>query len=229
MLAQSFLVLTGVDRAADDPVVASGSVAREATDVPCARTFLLATVLVFGQLGLGAAMRHRHAGLAVPDFPLAYGRVWPRTDAASIARYNQQRIEVVAAHPITRRRTCCCTWRIASAPAPWSRRSSWPSRGARRPRPWASGGERPLWLGFVLTQFALGAVTVWTNKAADIATAHVAVGSLVLLTGGLLCAVACARVSRPGWRPSASEPTARSGALRADGPRPAAGRPRAAP
>jgi len=36
---------------------------------------LAATSLVFLQLILGATMRHQHAGLAVPDFPLAYGKL----------------------------------------------------------------------------------------------------------------------------------------------------------
>src|SRR6266540_1179473 len=31
--------------------------------------FLCTTILVFGQLILGAIMRHQHAGLAIPDFP----------------------------------------------------------------------------------------------------------------------------------------------------------------
>ncbi|HEY4415296.1 MAG TPA: COX15/CtaA family protein, partial [Verrucomicrobiae bacterium] len=35
------------------------------------RKMLLAvTLLIFGQLVLGATMRHQHAGLAIPDFPL---------------------------------------------------------------------------------------------------------------------------------------------------------------
>ena len=65
-------------------------------------TLLLSNdALILGQLALGAAMRHQHAGLAIPDFPLAYGRLWPAMDAASVAHYNQQRIEVLAANPIT--------------------------------------------------------------------------------------------------------------------------------
>ncbi len=36
-----------------------------------------ATLLIFGQLLLGATMRHQHAGLAIPDFPLAYHKLWP--------------------------------------------------------------------------------------------------------------------------------------------------------
>ena len=62
---------------------------------------LLTTIMILGQLALGAAMRHQHAGLAIPDFPLAYGRLWPAMDAASVAYYNQQRMEILAFNPIT--------------------------------------------------------------------------------------------------------------------------------
>src|SRR5688500_13541244 len=55
--------------------------------------FLLTTALIFTQLMIGATMRHQHAGLAVPDFPLAYGKLYPATDPASIHRYNQMRVE----------------------------------------------------------------------------------------------------------------------------------------
>jgi cytochrome c oxidase assembly protein subunit 15 len=46
-----------------------------------------------------------------------------------------------------------------------------------------------LWLGLLAIQFALGATIIWTNKAADVATAHVGVGALSLLTGTLLILV----------------------------------------
>src|SRR5208282_5687409 len=66
------------------------------------RTLVLATtILVFCQLILGATMRHQHAGLSIPDFPAAYGKIWPATDAASILRYNQNRMEVIGYNPIT--------------------------------------------------------------------------------------------------------------------------------
>ena len=41
------------------------------------------------------------------------------------------------------------------------------------------------WLGLLTLQILLGAATIWTNKAADIATLHVMVGALALLTGAL--------------------------------------------
>src|SRR5437763_335976 len=60
------------------------------------RLVLFTTTLLFAQLVLGATMRHQHAGLAIPDFPAAYRRLWPALDAESVARYNQNRVEVYA-------------------------------------------------------------------------------------------------------------------------------------
>src|SRR5436305_5013005 len=72
-----------------------------ADDSGLRRLFLFATLLIFAQLILGATMRHQHAGLSIPDFPAAYGRLWPALDAGSVARYNQDRVEVNAINPIT--------------------------------------------------------------------------------------------------------------------------------
>ncbi len=49
----------------------------------------------------------------------------------------------------------------------------------------------------VLAQFALGAWTVWSNKAADIATSHVFVGALTFTTGVLLSVILSAMLSAP--------------------------------
>src|SRR5438034_6553278 len=68
---------------------------------PMRRWFLAATILIFLQLILGATMRHQHAGLAIPDFPLAYGKLWPAIDPASVEQYNRHRIEVLSANSIT--------------------------------------------------------------------------------------------------------------------------------
>jgi cytochrome c oxidase assembly protein subunit 15 len=46
-------------------------------------------------------------------------------------------------------------------------------------------------LGLILLQALLGAWTVWSNKAADIATLHVLFGAANLVTGALL--FLCAR------------------------------------
>ena len=49
----------------------------------CARHVLYVTILIFVQLLIAATMRHQHAGLAISDFPLAYGKIWPDTSAGS--------------------------------------------------------------------------------------------------------------------------------------------------
>src|SRR5881396_633107 len=56
--------------------------------------------LVLIQLILGAAMRHQHAGLAVHDFPLAYGKAWPPMDAAFLAKINSQRLGADQFNPV---------------------------------------------------------------------------------------------------------------------------------
>ena len=49
------------------------------------------------------------------------------------------------------------------------------------------------WLGMIVVQIVLGAATILTDKAADVATAHVLVGALSLVTGALWCIIAFGR------------------------------------
>lgn len=156
------------------------------------------TGLILVQLILGATMRHQHAGLGIPDFPLAYGKLWPDTDAQSIASYNAHRIEVLAARPITAfqvilqmvHRLVALGILLAVAACAWT---------ARR----QLGGKNPVsrlslvWLGLILAQIALGAATILSDKAADIATAHVMVGALSLATGAIVSIVST-RFAVPG-------------------------------
>ncbi len=152
--------------------------------------YLLSTLLILAQLTLGATMRHQHAGLSIPDFPLAYGRLWPAMDADSVARYNQQRIEVMAANPITAvqiglqmiHRLLAMTILIAVA---YAARSTWRVLGRKSYLSWMV----LFWLGVILTQVLLGAATIWSNKAADIATAHVLVGAVSLALGAIMSIV----------------------------------------
>ena len=152
---------------------------------------LFTTTLIFLQLILGATMRHQHAGLAISDFPLAHGQWWPDLSAEAIQRYNATRMEVMDSEPITATQVVlqmahrlmavtilvlvmACFWRIRRAP----------------------GAETALrrfglmWLVLILTQAGLGAWTVWSNKAADIATFHVVCGALSLAVGTLICIIA---------------------------------------
>jgi len=155
---------------------------------------LLATGLILFQLILGATMRHQHAGLAIPDFPLAYGKIWPAMDAASVAHYNELRMEVTAPNPITAfqiglqiaHRIMALMILVAVAVAAWT---SVRELGRRHP----ISKLTLFWVGLILVQATLGAATIWSNKAADIATAHVLGGALSLVTGALLCIISVRR------------------------------------
>ena len=159
--------------------------------------FLFATILIFAQLVLGATMRHQHAGLSIPDFPLAYGKLWPAMDADSIAHYNQlreQRDALTSLNPITAfqvglqmaHRLLALLILAAVAHCAWHSRRTLPA--VRR--------LSVFWLCLILGQAGLGAATVLSNKAADIATAHVLVGALSLATGVSLCII-CRRSPVP--------------------------------
>src|SRR5438552_2843667 len=45
---------------------------------------VMTTTAVYFQLILGALMRHTNAGLAIPDFPLAFGRIIPPFDSTKV-------------------------------------------------------------------------------------------------------------------------------------------------
>lgn len=145
-------------------------------------------VLIALQLILGATMRHQHAGLAVSDFPTAYGRWWPALDPDSLARYNQSRPDdtqvtafQIVIHLAHRLGALATVIVVALA-----------CRAAVRQVRWESPVTRGtvVWVGLIGIQCALGVSILWTNKAADVATAHVAIGAASLLTGTVLILVA---------------------------------------
>jgi cytochrome c oxidase assembly protein subunit 15 len=152
--------------------------------------------LIFCQLMIGATMRHEHAGLSINDFPLAYGQVWPKTDPASVDAYNLARIEhheiptsalyinMQMAHRVGAVLVTVAI--LAAAAAMWLTPGSAPLL-----RRWSA-----VWVFLVFLQFVLGACTIWTNKAADVATTHVAVGALTLVLGALLTAMSWRLQSR---------------------------------
>jgi len=149
--------------------------------------YLLATGMIFLQLIICSTMRHQHAGLAIPDFPLAYGGLWPATDAASIETYNQTRVEISATNSITasgvllqmahRLNAAVVLVLVLVACVKTVRRFGWRSGFSK---------GAACWSGLIICQALLGAATIWTNKAADVATAHVALGALSLVTGTAL-------------------------------------------
>ena len=152
--------------------------------------------LIFAQLIIGATMRHEHAGLSINDFPLAYGQIWPKVDSASVDRYNQERLAqnetsttaiYINMQMVHRVGAVIITMAIlAAAAAVWLTPGTAPVL-----RRWSAA-----WVGLVFLQFILGACTIWTNKAADVATTHVATGALTFVLGALLTAISWRLQSR---------------------------------
>ncbi|HMP81943.1 MAG TPA: COX15/CtaA family protein [Verrucomicrobiota bacterium] len=175
------------------------------------RLFLLSTVLIFFQLIIGATMRHEHAGLAIPDFPLAYGKLWPDLDPQSIETYNARRIEITAVRPIQAthiviqmaHRLMALLIVVCVVLVAWNAK--------REVDPVLKRLSR-FWLGMILVQAGFGAWTIWSNKAADIATAHVLVGALSLVTGALGCIICFRRLKVPVGVARASDQSSKSGA-----------------
>ena len=145
------------------------------------------TAAVFVQLILGALMRHTDAGLAVPDFPLAYGQVFPSLSQESIAAYNARlihdHVRLAADGPISSGQVVLHmahrSWAAAVALLIlWTSVRLWKL---------SSSGKRLRNFSYLLVvllavQIGLGWTTVISRKAVDITTAHVAVGALLLVS-----------------------------------------------
>jgi cytochrome c oxidase assembly protein subunit 15 len=152
----------------------------------------LLTAVVFAQLLLGALMRHSGAGLAIPDFPLAFGRLVPPLESSAVALHFLHRLGALAVV-------------VASV---FLATRAWRSRDGRVRRPAA------LLLALVAAQVALGAATVLTEKAVLPTTAHVALGAAVLGLSWLLTLRARRHLRRPQPMASLAAPVADAAAAR---------------
>lgn len=148
--------------------------------------FVATTALIFLQLMIGATMRHEHAGLAVPDFPLAYGELYPATDPASLERYNHLRVHDTQYNAITATHIhvhmahrLMAVVILTLILACWAR-----TRTSEIKNPFRALTN--IWVALIFLQAALGVITVLKNKPADIATAHVVIGAASLALGALI-------------------------------------------
>ena len=130
------------------------------------RRMVIMTAAVYGQILLGATMRHTGAGLAIPDFPLVFGGLWPPTWTPDIAIHFAHRVGAVVVTVLI----------ITNAGYLWRRHAHRPELG------------RPAWLLVlaVAVQVALGAAVVLGGKQPLVNTLHVATGAVVLVTSLLL-------------------------------------------
>ena len=158
------------------------------------RHVLYVTILIFIQLLIAATMRHQHAGLAIPDFPLAYKQIWPATSPEAIANYNEHHMELNGENSITAFRVNLQMIHRLVAYAIFLGVAA----AALLARKQLGGGDwltqfAFFWLGLLALQIILGAWTIWSNKAADVTTLHVMVGASALLAGALWWLVAARR------------------------------------
>jgi cytochrome c oxidase assembly protein subunit 15 len=142
---------------------------------------IAAVAVVFAQLLMGALMRHTDAGLAIPDFPLAFGRLIPPFEEPGVAIHFAHRAfalaVVIAIANLAVRASRCEDPRLAR-----------PAFGL---------------IVLVMVQVSLGAATVLTRKAVTPTTTHVAVGAAILgLT--FFLALRGRRLLRPAPRPVAA-------------------------
>ena len=151
------------------------------------------TIAIYLQLALGATMRHQHRDLAILDFPTANGAWIPDTSADALAKINVWRdahaLSDVSAFQIWLQMTHrFIAVLIAIAVIVFFLRVWRDVREIRLLRRLSI-----LWIALVFCQLMLGAWTIWSNKAADVATAHVAVGAIMLSFGVSICAI-CWRI-----------------------------------
>jgi len=138
------------------------------------------TALVFVQMLLGATMRHTGAGMAIPDFPLAFGRLVPHVWNQGVAIHYAHRVGAVL---------------VTLAILAIAGHVFYHHRGRRElTRPAA------LLLVLVAVQVTLGAYVVLSGRQPIINTAHVANGALVLVTS-LVLALNSSRLNIPGRVP----------------------------
>jgi len=196
-LAQAFLGMLIVITLATSKLwqrISSGDAAPAPTRT-LARVAICTTLIIYLQLGLGATMRHQHRDLSILDFPFAYGKVIPDTTPARIAEIN--------------------TWRDARALSDVTPFQIWLQLThrflalviavgviaslflARRTGQNAGMLSRfsDLWFLLLACQITLGAWVIWSNKAADVATAHVAIGASMFAIGVSL-SMTCLRLLR---------------------------------
>jgi cytochrome c oxidase assembly protein subunit 15 len=165
-----------------------------------ARPFILATtVLIYVQLALGATMRHQHKDLSITDFPTAYGAWWPDTSSSALAAINSRRDALAMSDVTAFQIWLQMAHRFGALLVALGLSASVARIFGATARETVVRRLAVAWAVLLICQITLGAWTIWSNKAADIATTHVAVGATMLSLGVILTAL-----SWPGKRAAAS-------------------------
>jgi heme a synthase len=137
---------------------------------------MLTTGAIYVQLLLGAWMRHTQSGLAIPDFPLAFGRLIPEFKDFHVGIHFAHRMGAVLV--------------VATILWTFARLYKFHREDTMLFRP------SVILVLLVSAQVTLGAFTIWTEKSPIITTLHVATGALILGTSFLLTLRAFSMVVR---------------------------------
>lgn len=193
LLAQSFFGLLLVISAVTGKGFLSGTWFGDRVAASLCGLALAALLLTYFQLGVAATIRHQHAPLAIRDFPTAYGGLFPDTSASAMQVINAKRASDHLAPVSMGQIHLQMTHRIGAlllllTVILFVVRAVKVTPLGHWLRSWSL-----LWAGAVLLQILLGAMTIWFNKPADVATAHMALGALltgfvIVLTFRLFCA-----------------------------------------
>jgi heme a synthase len=130
------------------------------------RLTIVTTAWIYVQILIGAVMRHTDAGLAIPDFPLAFGHLIPPQWDPKIAIHFAHRVGALVASALI----------LATAGHVFSHHRR--SAGLVRPS--------VLLLLLLAAQITLGALTVLTARHYVINSLHVVTGASVLVTSLVL-------------------------------------------
>jgi heme a synthase len=136
-------------------------------DATLRRVTIATTLLIYVQILVGATMRHIEAGMAIPDFPLAFGHLIPPVWNAGIAVHFAHRVGAAIV-----------TLSILAAAG-----HVWYHHRTRR----ELTVPATLLVTLVVGQATLGAFVIWTGLQPIVNTAHVVNGAAVLATSLVLC------------------------------------------
>ena len=161
-LAQVFFCLTVTMAVVTGPAWGSPRARPLELGAPLPALAACATAAVFVQLVLGALVRHTGAGLAIPDFPLAFGRLLPPLETPLVAVHFAHRVGAVLVTGVL----------LAVATVVFRQHAA--DRRLVR--------LVTLALGLLALQITLGATIVWTHRAVLPTTTHLVIGAGLLAT-----------------------------------------------
>jgi cytochrome c oxidase assembly protein subunit 15 len=143
--------------------------AAEAVDADVPSLFSLAALAcaaIYLQILAGAVVRHTGAGLAIPTFPLAFGRLVPPLDSFPVAIHFAHRVGAILV-----------TFMVAWLAARVVRRHGSLARIVR---------PALLLLALAVLQMGLGAWVILSYKSAWVTSAHLGTGALIFATALVL-------------------------------------------